>query len=240
MSTADIDKRAASLLPTEHAGPRSASWTDFFLERLGPKEIRRRIWHMSPGLLTVILWMVPHSDPMSPTLRMTIMLVAIGCGLGIFLKYRRIQRAEDLGRLTSVFGYAGCVMATVMLFPADLEIGLAVLAILAFGDGGATLGGKLLRGPRLPWNRDKTWSGLLSFLAIGIPAATLVYWRETHNLEAVGPGVTLLTALIIAGTATAVAAVLESIRSNVNDNIRVGLASAIVLVLMHGQFVGWH
>ncbi len=162
MGVADLNEPEVPLAPAipglDAHKKYAETWSDRISHRLGQNELRRRFWHMSPGLLPILLWLIPHADPMSPTLRLIIVLVAIGCGLAIFVKYRRIQRPEDYGRLTSVMGYAGSVLATVMLFPSALEIGLAVLAILAFGDGAATLGGRLLRGPRLPWNSDKTWS----------------------------------------------------------------------------------
>lgn len=244
MSVADLDNTPAPPRQAVSGIDRHRQLaTDSFeraANRLGPKELRRRIWHSSPGFLPLLLWFVPHADPLSPTLRMICVLLAVGCGLAIYLKYRRIERAEDVGRLTSVIGYAGSVLATILLFPSALEIGLGVLAILAFGDGAATFGGKMLGGPRLPWNREKTWSGFCCFLAAGIPTSSVIYWRETHNLEAVGPGVSLSTALLCAGTATIAAAIFESIRSRTNDNIRVGVSAMVALAAMHAAVVGWH
>ncbi|GAB4140827.1 MAG: hypothetical protein Tsb009_10370 [Planctomycetaceae bacterium] len=211
----------------------------WLITRLGPNELRRRIWHMSPGLLPLILWGIPHADPMSPTLRSIVILASIGLGGAIFVRYRHIQRQEDCGRLMSVLGYAGSVLAMLLLFPADVELGLTVLAILAFGDGAATFFGRLFRGPRLPWNPNKSWSGLMGFLVVGTIAASVIYWGETHNLEATTPGVSFFTAFLYAAITVTVAALAESMPSRMNDNIRVGVAASVAIILLHFGVIDW-
>lgn len=206
---------------------------DHFSSRLTSKERRRRFWHMLPGFLPLILWAIPHADPLSPILRTVLIAVSAIIGISIFAKYRKIARSEDNGRTMSVLGYAGSVLLTLMLFPADIELGFTVLAILAFGDGTATLAGRLLRGPCLPWNRQKTWAGFCGFLLVGIPAATIIFWGETQNLEAQTPGVSLQIAAIYAIIATTLAAIAESVPSRINDNFRVGITAAITLATLH-------
>jgi len=208
--------------------------------RMGPTELRRRIWHISPGLLPFLLWPIPHADPISPTLRGIIVLTcAIIAGL-IYLRFHRVARqsvASD--RAGAVLGYSGSVLLTLLLFPANAELGLTVLAILAFGDGSATLGGMLLAGPKLPWNRSKTWTGTLCFLACGVPMATVVFWGETYfNAESQGSPVPFFSALLCGGTAVVLAAIAESVPSRINDNIRVGVTAAVSLVVMHFLVVG--
>jgi len=207
--------------------------------RLGPAELRRRFWHMLPGFLPFLLWPVPHADPISPTLRAIIFAILAGFALAIVVQYRRIARRADNGRISCVMGYCGSIFAAIVLFPSAAEIGLTVLAILAFGDGSATLGGKLFAGRTLPWNREKTWSGLLSFIFVGAPMAAVIYWGESHNLEAVDPGVSFTTAFLCCSVAVLLSAVAESLRSRVNDNVRVGLVATAALAVMHGVCVGW-
>lgn len=204
--------------------------------RLSSAEWRRRFWHMAPGLLPFCLWPIPHADPISPTLRAIMIAVAAVIGGLIFFRYRRIERhAGDNQRLAAVAGYVLSVLGTLLLFPAHAEIGLAVLGVLAFGDGSATLGGLLLGGPRLPWNRSKTVSGLLCFIIVGGALSSVIYWGESHNLEAMHPPgpATWTTALACGLTASFVAAIAESIPSRINDNIRVGVSSAVALAALH-------
>jgi dolichol kinase len=141
--------------------------------------------------------------------------------------------------VAAVIGYAGSVLLTLLLFPAHAELGLTVLAVLAFGDGSATLGGKLFGGKRLPWNRDTTWAGLICFVCVGLPMAALVYWGETYfNPETASEPVPISIALLCGGTATVIAALAESVPSRINDNIRVGLAASLAVVSVHALAVG--
>lgn len=221
------------------ASPPEPGWAA--TRRLDRVELRRRVWHMLPGLLPFLLWYFPHRDPISPTLRGIMIALAVGLGGMILVRFHRIARPGERDRLAAVAGYAGSVLAMLLLFPGEAELGLTVLAVLAFGDGSATLFGKLLGGPTLPWNRAKTWAGFLAFLAAGVPMASLVYWGETHfNPEALPPGGVPFTAALVCGaSAVLAAAVVESLSSRINDNLRVGITAAVTLAVVHGSVVGW-
>ena len=202
--------------------------------RLGETELRRRIWHMAPGVLPLLLWPIPHEDPISPTLLAILILLNVAVGVAIYLKFGHIQRpGAPNDRLSAVAGYTGSVVATLLLFPGQPELGLTVLGVLAFGDGTATLGGLLLGGPTLPWNREKTWAGFLCFVLCGGAWASIIYWGEAQ------PAVSFAVALTCVMPAAAVAAVSESIPSRLNDNIRVGLSAAVIVATLHGIVVGW-
>jgi len=196
---------------------------------------------MCPGLLPMVLWFVPHADPLSPVLRGIMAAVVLVLGGAIFVRYRKIERSRaDFNRAGAVFGYAGSVLLTLLLFPAHAELGLTVLAVLAFGDGSATLGGKAIGGAKLPWNHEKTVSGLVSFMIVGIPVASAFYWGEVYfNPESASPPVGWSTALLCGGSATVAAAIAESIPSRINDNIRVGVTAAVVVVAVHAVTVGF-
>jgi dolichol kinase len=224
------------------AAPADAASPPRGLARLSPTERRRRLTHILPGFLPFLLWFFPHRDPISPTLRWIMVGIIVVLAGRAFLQYRRIARTGDAERLGAVLGYAVSILVTLLAFPAHAELGLTVLAVLAFGDGAATLGGLLLGGPRLPWNPNKTWAGFFSFLIVGTPLASVIYWGETYfNPEALPPGsVPFAIALACGGAATFCAAIVESIPSRINDNIRVGLTSGITVALAHAALVGWN
>lgn len=207
---------------------------------LSTAEWRRRIWHTTPGLLPFLLWFVPHRDPISPTLRGIMVLLAIALAGHIYWRYRHIQRQQDRERASAVLGYALSVLAMLLIFPQHAELGLTVLAVLAFGDGSATWGGLTFGGPKLPWNPHKTWSGLASFLIIGTAMASVIYWGETQfNPESQEyQAVSFQTALACAGTAVTLAAFAESLPLRINDNIRVGIAAAVGVTTMHALLLG--
>lgn len=201
---------------------------------LNATELRRRVWHVAPGFLPVLLWLVPHRDPLAMPGRIAVPAMAAAAALHVYLGYRRIARPGDRERVAAVAGYAGSVAACLLLFPGDIEIGLTVLAVLAFGDGCATAGGLLLGGPRLPWNRAKTWSGLACFLLAGIPAAALLHWAESaFNAASVPASIPFGVSLVCGAGAALAGAAAESVPSRINDNVRVGLAAAVAAALLH-------
>jgi dolichol kinase len=202
------------------------------------RELKRRLWHMSPGLLPFVLQQFPHKDPISPTLRLIIVGICVAVAGRILFSFRHIQRQGESTGHAAVGGYSLSVLMMALLFPRDLELALAVLSILAFGDGAATLFGLMLRGPRLPWNSAKSWTGLLAFITVGSVMTAWIYWGETHNAEAADPAVTIWAALALTMPAVVAAAFSESIRSRMNDNIRVGLVAAVSLALLHSFRAG--
>jgi dolichol kinase len=201
--------------------------------RLTPHEWRRRIVHMSPGLLPLILLVAPHPDPIGWFVRLPILALTLGLVVFSLKNEGLFVRRGEKSWATSVVSYGIITTTLLMALPAQPELGLAVTMIIAFGDGSATLAGLIFRGRRLPWNQAKSWVGLTAFLACSIPIATLVYWGEAR------PGVSLFTALACVAPAALVASLAESIPSRINDNIRVGVTAGLAILISHGIVVGW-
>lgn len=201
--------------------------------RIGDREFRRRLWHISPGLLPFILWAIPHADPISPTLIVIVLTVTAVLSIRIFVQYRLIRRSQEESRAGAVLGYALPVLATMLAFPAHSEMAFTVLAILAFGDGSATLGGLLIGGRSLPWNSHKTISGSLCFLFFGSLMGAVIYWGEAN------PQVPFLGAIQIAALAVFIAAVAESLPTRINDNIRVGISSTLGVIVGQSLVFGF-
>lgn len=201
-------------------------------DRISMTELKRRLWHMAPGLLVVLSWSIPHKDPLSPTFKFIAGGIIMGLALLLLRRWHTVVRKGETHNLGAVFGYAVSVLATLLLFPAHAELGMAVLVVLAFGDGSATLGGLILRGPALPWNSQKTWAGTLSFIIVGAPLTVLAYWAESQ------PKADWAAATACGITAVLVAAFAESIPSRINDNIRVGIAASAGVAITHAVAVG--
>lgn len=201
--------------------------------RLGICESRRRLLHMLPGLLPLGLWVIPHKDPWGIPLIVAFMgILAAVISYAIVRESDFARPDESLWHL-SVMGYTIPIIALVFLLPGRSELAMMTLGVLAFGDGSAVLGGKLLKGPSLPWNVRKTWAGLFSFVIAGSAAASLYYWIEAR------PTVDFSMALCIAGSAAIVGAITESLPIRSHDNFRVGVVAALTGLLMNVLLLGW-
>lgn len=184
------------------------------------RETVRKIWHLAPGLIALVVPLIPHRDPISPIMGCVVMIVAIAAVVLFLARGRQLSRRGEQDYRARVLGYALPVAISIFLFPANMELGLAVLAVLAFGDGAAALAGVRFPHYRLSWNADKTIAGFLAFLAAAVPAATWVWWAEAK------PGIPFPTALALGFAGSIAAAFAESARSTINDNVRVGVVAA--------------
>ena len=116
------------------------------------------------------------------------------------------------GPLTFFFG----AVLTWFLFPHDIAI--IGLIVLTFGDPLAYLGGLSIGGPKLQWNPDKRWVGLICFMIVPIVIITLLF----------GP--------ISAIVATMIGTIVESIkwphRVITDDNVVIPLITSLGLFLI--------
>lgn len=127
----------------------------------------------------------------------------------------RHERGYDAG----IVFYPVAVLLLILVFRHQLHFAAIGWALLAFGDGVATLAGKGLGGAKLPWNRDKSWSGLIAFfLAGGAMAIAVAYWLDYRQ-----PVVVLIAALA--------AAITESLALAIDDNLTVPFAASVALII---------
>jgi len=203
--------------------------------RLTAHEWRRRLVHMAPGLLPLILVNIPHLDPLRWPAKSAITAVVLVMSLFALRRHTLFARQGELetGWLSSVISYAAITLGFYLGLPSQPELGMAVTMIIAFGDGSATLMGLLARSRPLPWNEKKSWAGFVAFSLCSVPLATLIYWAESR------PAVSFPLALACVAPAAAVAALAESLPMRLNDNLRVGVTAGLTILATHGMFVGW-
>lgn len=117
---------------------------------------------------------------------------------------------------TGIVAYPVSVLVLILLFGRRMEVVGAVWAIMALGDGFASVAGESLRGPALPWNRGKTWSGFAAFIAMGtLGSYALARWSN--------PSLPELRVLIVCAATATVGAVVETLPIALDDNISVPL-----------------
>jgi uncharacterized protein (TIGR00297 family) len=123
---------------------------------------------------------------------------------------------------TGIVLYPISVLALILLYRHHLHIAAAAWAIMALGDGLASVTGEALRGPGLPWNRGKTWTGLGGFVVAGTAGAfVLTRW--------VAPTLPADKVWMVSAAAAVVGAVVESLPIKLDDNVSVPLVTGAFL-----------
>ncbi len=181
-------------------------------------EWKRKAVHAGMGLLALTLrwldWKAAAAVALAALLFNLFAMPRIGRGI-----YRDSTKKRDAG----IVAYAAMVLLLILLFRGRyLPIAAAVWAMMAFGDPAAAVAGRLFQGPGLPWNREKTWAGLLANWAVGGAGAVLVFlFVAARRAEP-------RTVAILVGGA-AVYAFLESVRSGLDDNLVAALPTALAV-----------
>ena len=135
----------------------------------------------------------------------------------------RDARGYDAG----IVLYPAAICALIIIFNWHIALAAVGWVILAFGDGSATLVGRAMPLGKLPWNRDKSWGGLIAFILIGGAAA----YGITRFFGS--PALNAIVAAVI------VSAFVESLPLGLNDNITVpATAAAMLATIGIRPFVG--
>ncbi|HEX3582340.1 MAG TPA: DUF92 domain-containing protein, partial [Thermoanaerobaculia bacterium] len=179
-------------------------------------EALRKALHIAFGLFALTLRFLPWTVAAA---------VAGAAVLGNWLLLHRLvgkrvarhERGYDPG----IVLYPLAVMVLIVVFRDRLAIAAATWAIMAFGDGFATLAGKNIRGPRLPWNEEKSWSGFLAFLAFGFVGAEFTWLFVAGN-----PPLVVITITVI------LCAIAESLALNVDDNFIVPIVAGVSFAML--------
>ncbi len=124
--------------------------------------------------------------------------------------------AGSLSVWTGIILYPISVLLLILIYRRSLEVVAAVWAIMALGDGLASVAGQAVGGPALPYHRRKTWAGFAAFVLAGTAGAyVLTRW--------VGPRVPPEKALIVSAATALVGAIVESLPISLDDNLTVPL-----------------
>lgn len=201
---------------------------------LSRREWRRKLWHMLPGCLPFVVPLIPHSRPVGTLFNAIATVIAVSWTIWARLRFQRIRRRgeSEAAANSVVFGYAVFVLLSLWLFPSHPELAMATLAILAWGDAVATIVGTGLGIRPLPWNSRKTVVGTLGFIAAALPTAVAAYHCESV------PPVTWWYSFLVVAPAVLVAAAVESIDWERDDNLPTAFAAWVTVTLMHAGVVG--
>lgn len=132
--------------------------------------------------------------------------------------------------------YPLSILVLLILLPGRPAVVACAWALLAFGDGAASLAGRSLGGPRLPWNSSKSLAGSLAFVAgggsavcllLGLAARGALPFRDAHLLE---PGLQAGGWVAVSFAAALVTAAVESLPGGLDDNLTVPWSGAAALL----------
>jgi uncharacterized protein (TIGR00297 family) len=185
----------------------------------------RKIVHMSmlifAFLLPYLTWAQAAGCALLALLFNVVVLPRIGADLR-----KSPDSAPSEGVWTGIVIYPVSVLALILLYRHEMYIVGAVWAILALGDGTAGVVGSAIRGPVLPWNREKTWSGFLGFIVAATAGAyVLTRW--------VGPAIDPEIAFRICAATAMVGAIVESLPIRLDDNATVPLATGAFMFCLY-------
>jgi uncharacterized protein (TIGR00297 family) len=127
---------------------------------------------------------------------------------------------------TGIVIYPVSVLALMLFYRHSMQIVAAVWAIMALGDGMASVAGETLRGAVLPWNPQKTWSGFCGFILAGTAGAyVLTRWVNSQIPPERALWICLATALV--------GALVESLPVGLDDNLTVPLVCGAFMFCAH-------
>jgi len=134
--------------------------------------------------------------------------------------------APGVGVWTGIVIYPISVLALILLYRNHLHVVAATWAIMALGDGMASVAGSAIRGPALPWNREKTWSGFLGFIVAGTAGAyVLTRWADSSVNPDIALRICVATALV--------GAIVESLPIGLDDNATVPLVAGAFMFCLY-------
>lgn len=183
-------------------------------------ELRRQLVHVAMGAFAFALpylnWLQAAGLALTALIVNLVLLPRLA---------RQLFRAGELEHrlVGGIVFYPLSVLMLVVTFPTRPDIVAMSWGVLAAGDGLATLAGQAVGGPRLPWNRDKTWAGTIAFVVAAAVAGTVLAWWTLPVVNPAPPWWFLWTAPIVAAVA---AGLVESMPLGLDDNLSVPAVAA--------------
>jgi uncharacterized protein (TIGR00297 family) len=190
----------------------------------GTSEYARKTVHIAMGsaalLLRYLSWWQSAAVAAAALLFNLLVLPRIGG--------TRLYRTSEVARgfPAGIVLYPASVLVLILMFPSRPDIAGAAWAVMAFGDGLATIVGQSVGGRRLPWNREKTLAGSLAFFGFGSAAGILLALWCRPAVDPLPPLAFSIGAPVLAAF---VAAAAESIPIRLDDNVSVPASAASVL-----------
>lgn len=132
---------------------------------------------------------------------------------------KKLLRPGQEGKwlLSGIVGYPAVVLLLILMFRNHPEVVMMAWGIMAFGDGFAGIFGRLIGGPRLPWNVDKTWAGFFTmFMVSEASCVAMHYYYSLYNDSFLNNKITEIISILL--IPSLISAIIESLPSRLDDN----------------------
>ncbi len=187
-------------------------------------EDTRQVVHIAMGALALLLRYIAWWE--------AAILAGVAIAFNLYalprLAGRRLIRPVESGRryYSGITLYPVAVLLLIFALPDRRDIVAGAWGVLAAGDGMATLVGRRVRSPRVPWNPEKSVAGSVAFVVFGgMAAAFLCWWCR----PAVTPPPYIWFSIGAPVVAAIVAAAVETIPMKLDDNLTVAAAAGATL-----------
>lgn len=196
--------------------------------RLTSGEGLRQAGHIGAGLGALLI------RPLGPGLVLALVLLALLFNAFVLPRWlgRELRRPGEMGAYWGPTAYALTVAVLLVVFWGKPELAAAGWLLLAVGDGAATIVGRRWGKRKLPWNPEKSWAGSLAYCLAGTAVVFGILWPATARIIARRPWeAARVVAVVAIGVAAAAfaAAVVESLRLPLDDNLLAPLVGVLVL-----------
>ena len=125
--------------------------------------------------------------------------------------------------------YPISVLICILFCYKRLYVAAAAWAIMAWGDGFASIFGQKYGTKKLPWNENRSYAGSLAFLLIGSAAAVgFTFWVWQAPAEPL-----LWYAVAIPVLGAILATLIETVPMGLDDNLTVPISAALFMLALH-------
>jgi len=185
-------------------------------------ESKRQLVHIG---LFVLAFSLKFFNSWFVAILLAVMLFAVVMGIPRLSVKKHLYRQTEKTFTNGAVAYFAVLFAIVLLFPP--AVAAVSWAVLAIGDGAATLVGSYFNAKPLPWNKNKTYAGTIAFFFFATAGAGLMLKWMIWDI----PSPALL---LISITTAGISAVVESLPLKLNDNISVAISAAVIASLLLG------
>ena len=140
---------------------------------------------------------------------------------------KRLARPGE-GRINGLWLYPLTLSVCFLIYPPFATVG--AWAAMAAGDAAASFAGRHVPVPKLQWNSQKSWAGLLGFVGAALPVCYGALYLVPCKLflkESGSPELPYVWTLAV--LAAVIGAIVESMPAKLDDNVRVPIATGGVL-----------